>query len=179
MTHFLGNDTGQIGFVVILLFFFYYFAVILLLGAEINVFFAEGIRATPDTLPAMVHQLTSHLPTSKKAIQEQLPHHIKIKSQKSFSRKVRQESWKIKHLRLNFHKKNNMLNLLHPITRSHTTPYSKGQTQVLFPRNFKCIHSCRGSSRYSSRICASVLQSQTKKVILTHKNQNQKQYSSH
>ena len=71
VTHFLGNDKGQIGFVVILLFFFYYFAVILLLGAEINAFFAEGIRATPDNLPAMVHQLTSHLPTSKKALQEQ------------------------------------------------------------------------------------------------------------
>ncbi len=73
VTHFLGNNTGQIGFVVILLFFFYYFAVILLLGAEINVFFAVGVRATPDNLPSMVHQLTSHLPTSKKAIQEQAP----------------------------------------------------------------------------------------------------------
>jgi predicted PurR-regulated permease PerM len=57
--------------VVILLFFFYYFAVILLLGAEINVFFAEGVRATPDNLPAMVHQLTCHLATSKKDLQEQ------------------------------------------------------------------------------------------------------------
>ena len=73
VTHFLGNDKGQIGFVVILLFFFYYFAVILLLGAEINVFFAEGVRATPDNLPAMVHHLTSHLPASKEAIQEQAP----------------------------------------------------------------------------------------------------------
>ena len=71
VTHFLRNDTGQVGFVLILLFFFYYFAVILLLGAEINAFFAEGIRATPDNLAAMVHQLTSHLPTSKKDIQEQ------------------------------------------------------------------------------------------------------------
>ena len=73
VTHFLGNYSGLIGFVVILLFFFYYFAVILLLGAEINVFFAVGVRATPDNLPAMVHQLTSHLPASKKAIQEQAP----------------------------------------------------------------------------------------------------------
>jgi len=73
VTHFLGNDKGQIGFVVILLFFFYYFAVILLLGAEINVFFAEGVRTTPDNLPAMVHHLTSHLPASKKAMQEQFP----------------------------------------------------------------------------------------------------------
>ena len=71
VTHFLSNDTGQVGFVLILLFFFYYFAVILLLGAEINAFFAEGIRATPDNLAVMVHQLTSHLPTSKKDIQEQ------------------------------------------------------------------------------------------------------------
>ncbi|HEY6287779.1 MAG TPA: YihY/virulence factor BrkB family protein, partial [Ktedonobacteraceae bacterium] len=70
VTHFLRNDTGQVGFVVIFLFFFYYFAVIQLLGAEINAFFAEGIRATPDNLAAMLHQLTSHSPTSKKAIQE-------------------------------------------------------------------------------------------------------------
>jgi membrane protein len=71
VTHFLRNDTGQVGFVVIFLFFFYYFAVILLLGAEINAFFAEKIRATPDNLAVMVHQLTSHLPTSKKDLQEQ------------------------------------------------------------------------------------------------------------
>ncbi len=67
------NSSGQVGFAVILLFFFYYFAVILLLGAEINAFFAERVYATPDNLAAMVHQLTSHLPTSKKAIQEQAP----------------------------------------------------------------------------------------------------------
>ena len=73
VTHFLGNDKGQIGFAVILLLFFYYFAVILLLGAEINVFFLEGVRATPDNLAAMVHQLTGHLPTSEKAMQEQAP----------------------------------------------------------------------------------------------------------
>jgi membrane protein len=71
VTHFLRNDTGQVGFVVIFLFFFYYFAVILLLGAEINAFFAEKIRATPDNLAAMIHQLTSHLPKSKKDLQEQ------------------------------------------------------------------------------------------------------------
>src|SRR6266566_2822647 len=46
VTHFLRNDTGQVGFAVILLFFFYYFAVILLLGAEINAFFAERVYAT-------------------------------------------------------------------------------------------------------------------------------------
>ena len=73
VAHFLSNDTGQVGFAVILLFFFYYFAVILLLGAEINAFFAEGVRKTPDNVAVMVHQLTSHLPTSKKEIQEQAP----------------------------------------------------------------------------------------------------------
>ncbi len=73
VTHFLKNDTGQVGFAVILLFFFYYFAVILLLGAEFNAFFAEGIQATPEPLTTIVHQYTSHLPTSKKAIQEQAP----------------------------------------------------------------------------------------------------------
>jgi membrane protein len=73
VTHFLRNDTGQVGFAVILLFFFYYFAVILLVGAEINAFFAEGIRATPEPLTTMVHQYTSHLQTSKKAIEEQAP----------------------------------------------------------------------------------------------------------
>ena len=46
---------------------------ILLLGAEINAFFAEGIRATPDNLPVMAHRLTSHLQTSEKDIQEQAP----------------------------------------------------------------------------------------------------------
>ena len=71
VSHFLGNDTGQIGFAVILLFFFYYFAVILLLGAEINAFFAEDIHATPDNVAVMIHHLTSHLPESKKDMQEQ------------------------------------------------------------------------------------------------------------
>jgi membrane protein len=73
VTNFLKNDTGQVGFAVILLFFFYYFAVILLLGAEINAFFAERIVATPEPLTAIVHEYTSHMPTSKKAIQEQAP----------------------------------------------------------------------------------------------------------
>jgi membrane protein len=71
VTHFLGSYTGTAGFAVILLFFFYYFAVILLLGAEINAFFAEGIRATPANPVEMVHQITSHLPTSEKDMQEQ------------------------------------------------------------------------------------------------------------
>ena len=98
VTHFLSNDTGQVGFVLILLFFFYYFAVILLLGAEINAFFAEGIQATPDNLAVMLHQLTSHLPASKKDMQEQatpshknvepkdiLPNHIQKNKRKSSS----------------------------------------------------------------------------------------------
>ena len=71
VTHFLGSYTGTAGFAVILLFFFYYFAVILLLGAEINAFFLEGIRATPANPVEMVHQMTSHLPTSEKDMQEQ------------------------------------------------------------------------------------------------------------
>lgn len=70
VTHFLNSYTGAAGaagFAVILLIFFYYFAVILLLGAEVNAFFAEGVRATPDSLPVMVHQVTSHVATSKQA----------------------------------------------------------------------------------------------------------------
>jgi YihY family inner membrane protein len=71
VTHFMNTYTGTAGFAVILLFFFYYFAVILLLGAEVNSFFAEKIRATPDNIPAMIHELTSHLPTSEQDIQQQ------------------------------------------------------------------------------------------------------------
>ncbi len=71
VTHFLVSDSGTAGFAVILLFFFYYFAVILLLGAEVNAFFSEDIRVTPDNIAAMVHDLTSHLPTSEKAMQQQ------------------------------------------------------------------------------------------------------------
>jgi hypothetical protein len=72
-THFLGNYTGNIALGVVLLFFFYYFAVILLLGAEINAFFAENIKATPQSIPVIVHEYTSHLQTSEKAIQEEAP----------------------------------------------------------------------------------------------------------
>lgn len=71
VTRFLISDTGTAGFVVILLFFFYYFAVILLFGAEVNAFFGEHIRVTPDNIAAMIHSLTSHLPTSVKAMQQQ------------------------------------------------------------------------------------------------------------
>ncbi len=58
-THFLGGYVGQVGFAIILIAFFYYFAVILLLGAEVNAFFGQGIRKTPDNLAAMVHKETS------------------------------------------------------------------------------------------------------------------------
>lgn len=75
ITHFLFSFTdktaGTTGLLVILLFFFYYFAVILLLGAEINAFFAEEIKSTPDNLANMVHALTSHLPTSEEEMHEQ------------------------------------------------------------------------------------------------------------
>jgi YihY family inner membrane protein len=71
VSHFLTSDTGTVGFAIILLFFFYYFAVILLLGAEINAYFAEGVRVTPDNLAVMVHKLTSHLATSEQDVQKQ------------------------------------------------------------------------------------------------------------
>lgn len=71
VTHFLRSYAGTTGLVVILLFFFYYFAVILLLGAEINAFFAEKITVTPTNVAAMIHNLTSHLPTSAKDRQAQ------------------------------------------------------------------------------------------------------------
>jgi uncharacterized BrkB/YihY/UPF0761 family membrane protein len=75
VTHFLvsyaDKIAGTTGLLVILLFFFYYFAVILLLGAEINAFFAKDIKATPDNLAAMVHNLTSHLPITEKDMREQ------------------------------------------------------------------------------------------------------------
>jgi membrane protein len=62
---------ATLGSFIILLVFFYYFAVILFLGAEVNAFFAEGIRATPYDIPTLVHQMTSHLPTSEKAMREE------------------------------------------------------------------------------------------------------------
>jgi membrane protein len=75
VTHFLvsyaDKTASTTGLLVILLFFFYYFAVILLLGAEINAFFAEHIKATPDNLAAMVHTLTSYFPTTAKEMHEQ------------------------------------------------------------------------------------------------------------
>ena len=55
---FLGSYTGNAGFAVILLLFFYYFAVILLIGAEVNAFYAEDVRAMPKNLADLVHQAT-------------------------------------------------------------------------------------------------------------------------
>ena len=73
ITHFLKSYIGTPGLIVVSLFFFYYFAVILLIGAEINAFFAEHIRVTPDNVAGMIHQLTSHLPTTEKDMREQAP----------------------------------------------------------------------------------------------------------
>src|SRR5260370_7540196 len=55
ITHFMGSYTGEVGFLFISLFFFYYFAVILLIGAEVNAFYAEGVRALPDNLANFIH----------------------------------------------------------------------------------------------------------------------------
>jgi uncharacterized BrkB/YihY/UPF0761 family membrane protein len=56
--HFLGSYTGNAGFAVILLLFFYYFALIILIGAEVNAFYAEDVRARAKNIAAMVHQAT-------------------------------------------------------------------------------------------------------------------------
>ncbi|HEU5382687.1 MAG TPA: YihY/virulence factor BrkB family protein [Ktedonobacteraceae bacterium] len=64
--NFLGSYNGNAGFAVILLLFFYYFAVILLIGAEVNAFYAEGIRRTPDNLAGLVHKAT--LATDKREL---------------------------------------------------------------------------------------------------------------
>lgn len=70
VTHFLNSYAGPIS-LLILLVFFYYFAVILLIGAEVNAFFSEGIKATPTNLVTMVHLTTSHLPKDRQKKQEQ------------------------------------------------------------------------------------------------------------
>ena len=70
--HFVGNGpAGQLGAGILLLIFFYYFAVILLLGAEVNAFFLEGVKATPVDLVTLVHITTSHLPKSEEDKQQQ------------------------------------------------------------------------------------------------------------
>jgi YihY family inner membrane protein len=56
--HFLGSYTGNTGFAIILLLFFYYFALILLIGAEVNAFYANGVRAKPLSIATVVHQAT-------------------------------------------------------------------------------------------------------------------------
>jgi membrane protein len=73
ITHFLKSYIGTPGLMVVLLFFLYYFAVILLLGAEINAFFAEHIRVTPDNVAGMIHQLTGQVPPTEKERPEQAP----------------------------------------------------------------------------------------------------------
>ncbi len=70
VTHFLGIFAGTLD-LLILLIFFYYFAMILYLGAEVNAFIAERVHETPEDLVSMVHTVTSHLPTSEEAVQEQ------------------------------------------------------------------------------------------------------------
>lgn len=71
VARFLTGYAGQTLGLVILLVFFYYFAVILLLGAEVNAFFAEGVKATPFDLVTMVHVMTSHLPTSEQEVKQE------------------------------------------------------------------------------------------------------------
>jgi membrane protein len=56
-THFLGGYTGTVGFAIIFVFFFYFFAVLLLGGAEVNAFYAQGKRALPDNMAAIVHNV--------------------------------------------------------------------------------------------------------------------------
>lgn len=70
VARFLGAFSGALG-LLILLIFFYYFALIVFLGAEVNAFFAMGVRVTPQDLVTMVHTMTSHLPTSEQGIKEQ------------------------------------------------------------------------------------------------------------
>lgn len=64
VSHFLTGYAASISTVIILLIFFYYFAVILLLGAEVNAFISEKVKATPTDIVSMVHITTSHLPKS-------------------------------------------------------------------------------------------------------------------
>jgi YihY family inner membrane protein len=59
--HFMGNYTGQAGFVVVLLVFFYYSAVILMLGAEVNAFFFEGVQPIPNDLATFVSTMAGKL----------------------------------------------------------------------------------------------------------------------
>src|SRR5712691_899159 len=70
--HFLSSGpAASLGTAIFLLIFFYYFAVILLLGAQVNAFFAEGIKATPVDLVSLVHITTSHLPKTEEDKEQQ------------------------------------------------------------------------------------------------------------
>jgi YihY family inner membrane protein len=60
-SHFLVGVAGAMGFTAILIVFFYYFALILLLGAEINAFFAEGVRPIPNDLATFVSTMAGKL----------------------------------------------------------------------------------------------------------------------
>ena len=60
-SHFLNGVAGAIGFAVILIVFFYCFAVILILGAEINAYFAEGVRPIPNDLATFVSTMAGRL----------------------------------------------------------------------------------------------------------------------
>ena len=71
VSHFLTGYAASISTVIILLIFFYYFAVILLLGAEVNAFFSEKVKATPTDIVSMVHITTSHLPKSPEDREQQ------------------------------------------------------------------------------------------------------------
>src|ERR1051326_4858739 len=54
--HFLSTaPSASLGTAIFLLIFFYYFGVILLIGAQVNAFFAEGVKATPTHLVSLVH----------------------------------------------------------------------------------------------------------------------------
>lgn len=60
ITHFMQSYTGITGFAIIFLLFFYYFAMILLFGAQINAYFAEGVRPLPDTLATVLRKAVGH-----------------------------------------------------------------------------------------------------------------------
>jgi membrane protein len=70
ISHFFTGYAGTIG-LIILLVFFYYFGVILFFGAEVNAFFSEKVKATPDNLAVMVHKMTSHLAPTEQDVKEQ------------------------------------------------------------------------------------------------------------
>ena len=60
-SHFLVGVSGVMGLTAILIVFFYYFAVILLLGAEINAYFAEGVRPIPNDLATFVSTMAGKM----------------------------------------------------------------------------------------------------------------------